>query len=64
MLNGRSVLDLTTKELNSMRGSEVAMVFQDPMTSLNPVIRIEDQMVPPMVRHLGSRQHGGARARA
>jgi len=29
------------------------MVFQDPMTSLNPVIRIRDQMVPPMRRHLG-----------
>jgi peptide/nickel transport system ATP-binding protein len=51
-LNGRSVLDLPMNELNRVRGKEVAMVFQDPMTSLNPVMRIEDQMVAPMMRHL------------
>ena len=55
-LNGRSVMDLSTNELNRVRGKEAAMVFQDPMTSLNPVIRIEDQMVPPMMRHLGLSQ--------
>ena len=47
-----------------MRGNEVAMVFQDPMTSLNPVMRIEDQMVPPMMRHLGLITARGARAGA
>jgi len=55
-LNGRSIMDLTTKDLNRIRGKEAAMVFQDPMTSLNPVIRIEDQMTPPMLRHLGLSQ--------
>src|SRR3954466_9883746 len=52
MLNGRDVLELGSKDLQQLRGGEMAMVFQDPMTSLNPVMRIEDQIVPPMIRHL------------
>jgi oligopeptide/dipeptide ABC transporter ATP-binding protein len=52
-LNGRSLLELSPAELNRVRGKEVAMVFQDPMTSLNPVIRVEEQIIPPMLRHLG-----------
>jgi peptide/nickel transport system ATP-binding protein len=52
-LNGRSIASMTKKELGQVRGKEVAMVFQDPMSSLNPVLRVEDQIVPPMVRHLG-----------
>ena len=63
MLNGRSLIDMTANELNRIRGKEVAMVFQDPMTSLNPVIRVEDQMVAPMMRHLGLSNHD-ARERA
>ena len=47
-----------------MRGKEVAMVFQDPMTSLNPVMRVEDQIVPPMMRHLGLITQRSARTRA
>jgi peptide/nickel transport system ATP-binding protein len=52
-LNGRSIMDLSATQLNQVRGKEAAMVFQDPMTSLNPVIRVEDQIVPPIMRHLG-----------
>src|SRR5690606_35309384 len=37
-LNGRSLLDISPQEMNRVRGKEVAMIFQDPMTSLNPVI--------------------------
>jgi peptide/nickel transport system ATP-binding protein len=62
-INGRSIMELTPKELNRVRGREVAMVFQDPMTSLNPVIRVGDQLMPPMMRHLGLTQHE-ARERA
>ncbi len=62
-LNGRSILDLSSQELNKVRGKEAAMVFQDPMTSLNPVIRIDDQILPPMMRHLGlSREEARKRA--
>ena len=40
-------------ELRHIRGKDVGVVFQDPMTSLNPVIRVRDQIVPPIQRHLG-----------
>jgi peptide/nickel transport system ATP-binding protein len=48
---GRDVLAMTTEELRSLRGNDVAMVFQDPMTSLNPVLRIAGQMVETMMAH-------------
>src|SRR5215470_8623189 len=50
---GRDVLAMTAEELRSLRGNAVAMVFQDPMTSLNPVLRIAQQMVETMVAHGG-----------
>ena len=48
---GRDVVAMTQEELRTMRGNDVAMVFQDPMTSLNPVLRIANQMVETMVAH-------------
>ncbi len=39
MFKGHDLLKLKKKELRQFRGDEVAMVFQDPMTSLNPVLR-------------------------
>jgi peptide/nickel transport system ATP-binding protein len=62
-INGRNILELSTQELNAVRGRKAAMVFQDPMTSLNPVIRVEEQMIPSMRRHLGL-SNSEARARA
>ncbi len=53
LFGGEDIIKLTEKELNHVRGRKIAMVFQDPMTSLNPVMRIEDQMCAPMMRHLG-----------
>ena len=42
---GRDVVAMNQDELRTMRGNDIAMVFQDPMTSLNPVLRIARQMV-------------------
>jgi peptide/nickel transport system permease protein len=42
---GRDLLKLSTKELRSVRGNDIAMVFQDPMSSLNPAFTIGDQLV-------------------
>jgi oligopeptide/dipeptide ABC transporter ATP-binding protein len=42
--NGRDLIKMKKKELRELRGGEVAMVFQDPMTSLNPVLTIGDQI--------------------
>jgi oligopeptide transport system ATP-binding protein len=48
---GRDLLKLKKKELRRVRGQDVAMVFQDPMTSLNPVIKIGDQIAEAIEAH-------------
>ena len=52
-IGGRNLTQLNEHELNKIRGKEVSTIFQDPMSSLDPVMRVSDQMVPPIVRHLG-----------
>ncbi len=51
MFKGKDLLKLKKKELRKFRGDEVAMVFQDPMTSLNPVLRIGDQLGEAITTH-------------
>ncbi|MBO1002575.1 ABC transporter ATP-binding protein [Pseudogracilibacillus auburnensis] len=41
----RNILALTDKEVRQLRGSDIAMIFQDPMSSLNPVFKIGDQLI-------------------
>jgi oligopeptide/dipeptide ABC transporter ATP-binding protein len=48
---GRDLLGLSEARLREVRGSEIAMIFQDPMTSLNPVYRVGDQIVEAIVTH-------------
>ena len=43
-LNGRELVGLSPREMRSIRGKEVAMIFQDPMTSLNPLIPVGEQV--------------------
>jgi oligopeptide transport system ATP-binding protein len=50
---GRDLLAMSTRELNDVRGSHIAMIFQDPMTSLNPYLTIEKQMVEVVIHHQG-----------
>jgi oligopeptide/dipeptide ABC transporter ATP-binding protein len=50
---GHRMLEQDERRLNALRGDDVAMVFQDPMASLNPVLRVERQLTAPMRRHLG-----------
>ena len=52
-LGGRDLARLSEQELNGIRGSAVGTIFQDPMSSLDPVMRVARQMVPPIMRHLG-----------
>ena len=51
-LDGRDLNRMSERQLNRIRGHEVGTIFQDPMSSLDPVMRIADQMVPPIMRHL------------
>lgn len=44
MLNGRDILQLPEKDMTKVRGGEIAMILQDPMTALNPVFTIENQV--------------------
>ncbi len=48
---GRDVLDLSEREMRAIRGAEISMIFQDPMSSLNPVYPIGDQIVEPLRIH-------------
>ncbi|ETS30614.1 oligopeptide ABC transporter ATP-binding protein OppD [Photorhabdus temperata] len=51
IFNGREILNLQEKELNRMRAEEISMIFQDPMTSLNPYMRIGDQLTEVLMLH-------------
>ena len=48
---GRDLLKLSEREMRSVRGKEIAMIFQEPMTSLNPVFTIGDQIAEQVERH-------------
>ena len=50
-LAGCDLLALSDREMRMVRGSRVSMVFQEPMTSLNPVLRIGDQVTEPLILH-------------
>ena len=53
LYQGRDLLRASLGELQGLRGREIACVFQDPMSSLNPVFTVGQQISEPLVRHLG-----------
>jgi len=62
---GRDLLGASRAELQALRGKDIACVFQDPMSSLNPVFSVGRQICEPLVRHLGlSPRQALARAEA
>ena len=63
VFDGRDISSLPEKQMRSIRGRDIAMVFQDPMTSLNPVLRIGEQ-VEETIRAHREVDSAGARARA
>src|SRR5947208_7587265 len=50
---GRDILKLSPREVRAIRGQQIAMIFQDPMTSLNPFMRISRQLMEVTQLHLG-----------
>jgi len=50
---GRDLLSATQQELQALRGKDIACVFQDPMSSLNPVFSVGAQLCEPLIKHLG-----------
>ena len=55
--DGRDIRSLDESAMNRLRGRDMAMIFQDPMTALNPVLTIGDQIEEGLRQHHMSRQH-------
>jgi oligopeptide/dipeptide ABC transporter ATP-binding protein len=63
MFQGKDLLKLKKRELRRFRGDEVAMVFQDPMTSLNPVLKVGFQLAEAIKTHYPKEPDGKVKAR-
>ncbi|AQS07797.1 ABC transporter ATP-binding protein [Clostridium beijerinckii] len=51
LFDGKNISDVKEVEMESIRGNDIGMIFQDPMTSLNPVYTIGDQLMEPLIKH-------------
>jgi microcin C transport system ATP-binding protein len=49
--SGRNILELTEDKMRHIRGNQIAMIFQEPMTSLNPVYSVGNQLIEPLMLH-------------
>lgn len=63
IFQGKDVLKMSEEQVRSIRGNEIAMIFQDPMTSLNPVLTINRQISESLILHMGMNKEQ-AKARA
>jgi len=63
LFKGRDLLELSEEEMRKVRGREIAMIFQEPMTSLNPVLTVGRQLTEGLEIHLGM-ETGASRQRA
>ncbi len=53
LLEGENILEFSEKELEKVRGNKISMIFQEPMTSLNPLFTVGDQIMEPLILHRG-----------
>lgn len=60
MFDGVDLLSASPEQLQNIRGKRISMIFQDPMTSLNPYMRISDQIIEPLLIHEKNISHGAA----
>lgn len=51
LFDGKDLAKLEEKEMQKIRGKEIGMIFQDPMTSLNPTMKIGKQVMEPLIKH-------------
>ena len=64
MFQGEDIAAMSPQQLQSLRGNRISMIFQDPMMTLNPVLRVETQMVEAIKAHDSMISKSEARARA
>lgn len=64
LFNGRDIIPLSEKEMLNIRGNEIAMIFQDPMTALNPTMRIGKQITEVLLKHKKVSSREAAKERA
>ena len=64
LYHGKDIVRMSERELLSLRGSKIAMIFQDPLTSLNPLFRIDDQFIETLLTHEKGTDRDGAFGRA
>ncbi len=64
MFDGRNLLDLPPAQMRDIRGNRIAMIFQEPMTSLNPVFTVGDQITEAMRAHDRTASNAALRSRA
>lgn len=57
LLNGKDLRSMPAGEMRSIRGNRIAMIFQDPMMTLNPVLRIDTQMIEAVTAHQDVSKH-------
>ena len=61
--NGKDISQLNEKEMNKIRGNDISMIFQDPMTSLNLLLTVGEQIMEPLLQHKGiSRKEANKKA--
>ncbi|MCC5894438.1 MAG: ABC transporter ATP-binding protein [Alkalibacterium sp.] len=53
LFEGRDLLNISEKDMQKVRGNDIAMIFQDPMTSLNPTMQVGKQIAEPVMKHKG-----------
>ena len=53
LFEGKDIVKLSEQEMRSLRGNEISMIFQEPMTSLNPIFKIGKQLSEPLLLHQG-----------
>jgi oligopeptide transport system ATP-binding protein len=56
MFRGKNLLELSEKEIQSYRGTQISMIFQEPMTSLNPVFKVGEQLADVFMTHQGMKK--------
>ncbi|MEK4427194.1 ABC transporter ATP-binding protein [Solibacillus sp. FSL K6-1523] len=62
--HGKDIIPLTEKEMMAVRGNDIAMIFQDPMTALNPTMRIGKQITEVLLKHKKVNSRDAAKVRA